>query len=232
MWIKLTIEIPKEDIYNTWAKVDILDTSSSSETMGRTSGLQISMESSRYVFFLYRMLPKWRMADSREKILQGGGEEKKRTTSLVKIYVNTFWSFWAGVWDVSDSLFSCGWQEPHHLHGQLQTLKVVLQILSFHCEAVLLVSRSNESPAIKRFTAVRGFPKGAVTRRTSISLHIAAFQLKHAQHVRCIHVSSRASHTNTQSVSIQMFLQMFRDLYLLSTPQTWKCFHPLWLPEY
>lgn len=160
------------------------------------------------------------------------GEEKKRTTSLVKIYVNKFWSFWAGVWDVSDSLFSCGWQEPHHLHGQLQTLKVVLQILSFHCEAVLLVSRSNESPAIKRITAVRGFPKGAVTRRTSISLHIAAFQLKHAQHVRCIHVSSRASHTNTQSVSIQMFLQMFRDLYLLSTPQTWKCFHPLWLPEY
>lgn len=55
---------------------------------------------------------------------------------------------------VTDSLLPCGRQEAHHLHGQLQTLKVVLQILSFHCEAVLLVSRSNESPAIKLFTTV------------------------------------------------------------------------------
>lgn len=59
-------------------------TSSSSETMGRTSGLQISIESSRYVFFLYRMFPKWRMADSREKILQGK-ENDKQFSSYVHV---------------------------------------------------------------------------------------------------------------------------------------------------
>lgn len=56
--------------------------------------------------------------------------------------------------DASGLLFPRGRQEPHHLHGQLETLKVVLQILPFHCEAVLLVSRSNESVAIKLFTVV------------------------------------------------------------------------------
>ncbi|TNN79880.1 hypothetical protein EYF80_009917 [Liparis tanakae] len=36
-------------------------------------------------------------------------------------------------------------QEADHLHRQLQTLKVVFQILSFHGEAVLLVSESQSS---------------------------------------------------------------------------------------
>lgn len=37
-------------------------------------------------------------------------------------------------------LFACGGQEADHLHRQLQTLKVMFEILSFHREAVLLVS--------------------------------------------------------------------------------------------
>lgn len=40
-------------------------------------------------------------------------------------------------------LFACGGQEADHLHRQLQPLKVMFQILSFHCEAVLLVFGGN-----------------------------------------------------------------------------------------
>lgn len=34
-------------------------------------------------------------------------------------------------------LFARGRQEAHHLHGQLQPLKVMLEVLSLHSEAVL-----------------------------------------------------------------------------------------------
>lgn len=108
-----------------------------------------------------------------------------------------------GARDASDSLFSCGWQEPHHLHGQLQTLKVVLQILSFHGEAVLLVSRSNVSLAIKHFPTMWGVPKGAVTRHTSVHYTTQA-------------CTDAASHANTQAVSIQMFLQLLSTSVNLS----------------
>lgn len=34
-------------------------------------------------------------------------------------------------------LLACGREEAHHLHGQLKPLKVMLQVFSFDCEAVL-----------------------------------------------------------------------------------------------
>lgn len=39
-----------------------------------------------------------------------------------------------------DSLFSRGREEAHHLHGQLQALKIMLEVLPFNREAILLVS--------------------------------------------------------------------------------------------
>lgn len=34
-------------------------------------------------------------------------------------------------------LFACGRKKAHHLHGQLEPLKVMLQVLSFNGETVL-----------------------------------------------------------------------------------------------
>lgn len=38
---------------------------------------------------------------------------------------------------VRHSLFARGRKKSHHLHGQLKPLKVMFQVLSFNCEAVL-----------------------------------------------------------------------------------------------
>lgn len=56
-------------------------------------------------------------------------------------------------------LLACGGQEADHLHSQLQPLKVVFQILSFHCEAVLSVSggdtREKETERVKTYSNTR-----------------------------------------------------------------------------
>lgn len=55
---------------------------------------------------------------------------------------------WPGFW--TNSLFTCSGEEAHHLHSQLQALKVVLQILPFDGEAILLVStRKERLPALQ-----------------------------------------------------------------------------------
>ena len=56
-------------------------------------------------------------------------------------------------------LLARGGQEADHLHRQLQPLKVVFQILSFHCEAVLPVSggdtREKETESVKTYGKTR-----------------------------------------------------------------------------
>lgn len=79
------------------------------------------------------MLPRWRMADSRQKILsvEGKGESHVVTRKAFRSVIIS------EVIVVFHSLLASGWQEPHHLHGQLKPLKVMLQVFSFHREAVL-----------------------------------------------------------------------------------------------
>lgn len=48
---------------------------------------------------------------------------------------------------VCDSLLASGGQKAHHLHGQLKPLEVMLQVFSFHCEAVLQQSSTQKQSA-------------------------------------------------------------------------------------
>lgn len=48
---------------------------------------------------------------------------------------------------VYDSLLASGRQKAHHLHSQLKPLKVMLQVFSFHCEAVLQESSTQKQSA-------------------------------------------------------------------------------------
>lgn len=63
------------------------------------------------------------MADNSEKILNGT-ETRSQQEPFVDIYKQCCCMSCRDL--QSNSLLACGWKEPHHLHGQLKPLKVML----------------------------------------------------------------------------------------------------------
>lgn len=77
------------------------------------------------------------MADSSEKILEVE-ETRKGSVSWSHVSVSGYGRAAGRAGDHgNNSLLACGRKKAHHLHGQLEPLKVMLQVFSFNCETVL-----------------------------------------------------------------------------------------------
>lgn len=107
------------------------------------------------------------MADSRQKILR---VERKEITHH---HSEAFWKHHHHHrhHHLFHSLLASGRQESHHLHGQLKPLKVMLQVLSFHREAVLPGDSGAQSVSDGKSTS-------RVARKGSERVHVAATPAK------------------------------------------------------
>lgn len=60
--------------------------------------------------------------------------------------------------NVCHSLFARGRKEAHHLHGQLKPLKVMLQVFSFDCEAVLQKKKKAANGCYQAYSSCYDIP--------------------------------------------------------------------------
>lgn len=131
------------------------------------------------------MFPRCRIADSNEKIL------RRRQISLCSLRM-----FSMSV--DCNSLFSGGRKEADHLHGQLESLKVMLQVFSFHRETVL---RERRQTPWTHQTHTNQKHCGMHVSASQIIVHPAALKLQKTRFPKSDTEFGRAVHRQRKSIS-------------------------------
>lgn len=146
------------------------------------------------------MFPRCRIADSNEKIL------RRRQISLCSLRM-----FSMSV--DCNSLFSGGRKEADHLHGQLESLKVMLQVFSFHRETVL---RERRQTSWTQQTHTNQKHCGMHVNASQILVHPAVLKLQKTRFPKSDTEFGRAVHRHRKSISRSSVTQLIK-------PQTDTC---------